>query len=174
MDIRKIGKTPLAVTEIGFGGAAIGGLDREGTREAAMETLQTAWDAGIRYFDTAPFYGFGLSERRTGDFLRDKPTLMPRVPPAPRARRDRVQRRTSQSAVSEADRELFQALRQKRLEIARAQNLPPYVIFHDKTLIELAAARPASRSEMASVPGVGEAKLERYGPAFLAVIAEHA
>uniref|UniRef100_UPI0013D1F95E aldo/keto reductase n=2 Tax=Pseudomonadota TaxID=1224 RepID=UPI0013D1F95E len=36
-------------------------------------TLQTAWDAGIRYFDTAPFYGFGLSERRTGDFLRDKP-----------------------------------------------------------------------------------------------------
>ena len=99
---------------------------------------------------------------------------MLRVPPAPRARRDRVQRRTSQSAVSEADRELFQALRQKRLEIARAQNLPPYVIFHDKTLIELAAARPASRSEMASVPGVGEAKLERYGPAFLAVIAEHA
>ena len=73
MDIRKIGKTPLAVTEIGFGGAAIGGLYRECTRDAAMETLQTAWDAGIRYFDTAPFYGFGLSERRTGDFLRDKP-----------------------------------------------------------------------------------------------------
>jgi D-threo-aldose 1-dehydrogenase len=73
LDIRKIGKTPLAVTEIGFGGAAIGGLYRECTRDAAMETLQTAWDAGIRYFDTAPFYGFGLSERRTGDFLRDKP-----------------------------------------------------------------------------------------------------
>jgi D-threo-aldose 1-dehydrogenase len=38
-----------------------------------METLQTAWEAGLRYFDTAPFYGFGLSERRTGDFLRYKP-----------------------------------------------------------------------------------------------------
>ncbi len=52
--------------------------------------------------------------------------------------------------------------------------MPPYVIFHDKTLIELAATRPSSRDEMANVPGVGEAKLGRYGPAFLAVIAEHA
>lgn len=73
MDIRTIGKTPFAVTQFGFGGAAIGGLYRECTQEAAMETLQAAWDAGMRYFDTAPFYGFGLSERRTGDFLRSKP-----------------------------------------------------------------------------------------------------
>ena len=47
------------------------------------------------------------------------------------------------------------------MEIARAQNVPPYVIFHDKTLIELAAAKPSSRTEMADVPGVGEAKLDR-------------
>jgi len=52
--------------------------------------------------------------------------------------------------------------------------VPPYVIFHDWTLIELAAAKPTSRAEMAGVPGVGEAKLTRYGPAFLMVIAEHA
>jgi ATP-dependent DNA helicase RecQ len=85
-----------------------------------------------------------------------------------------VVRSGAESAIAEADRALFAALRQKRLEIARAQNVPPYVIFHDKTLIELAAARPASRREMAEVPGVGEAKLDRYGPAFLSVIAEHA
>ncbi|TIT75860.1 MAG: aldo/keto reductase, partial [Mesorhizobium sp.] len=48
-------------------------LYRACPREPAMETLQTAWDGGLRYFDTAPFYGFGLSERRTGDFLREKP-----------------------------------------------------------------------------------------------------
>ena len=51
--------------------------------------------------------------------------------------------------------------------------MPPYVIFHDRTLVELAAARPKSRAKMADVPGVGEAKLDRYGPAFLAVIADH-
>jgi ATP-dependent DNA helicase RecQ len=47
------------------------------------------------------------------------------------------------------------------------------VIFHDRTLIELAAAKPSSRAEMAEVSGVGEAKLDRYGPAFLAVIEEY-
>jgi ATP-dependent DNA helicase RecQ len=117
----------------------------------------------------------GLSIAPAGrDFLRDKPTLMLRAPATPRDRRDKVTRSAVQSAVAEADRDLFQALRRKRLEMARAQNVPPYVIFHDKTLIELAAARPASRAEMTNVPGVGEAKLDRYGPAFLAVIAEHA
>ena len=59
-----------------------------------------------------------------------------------RAGRGKVTRSAAQSAVADADRDLFQALRQKRTEMARAQNVPPYVIFHDKTLIELAAARP--------------------------------
>jgi ATP-dependent DNA helicase RecQ len=99
---------------------------------------------------------------------------MLRVPPPARARRDRAARGTAQPQMAEGDRTLFQALRQKRLDIARAQNVPPYVVFHDKTLMELAAARPSSRAEMAGVPGVGEAKLDRYGPAFLSVIAEHA
>ena len=100
---------------------------------------------------------------------------MLRVPRAPRARRGKAASGPGPAAVvAEADRDLFQLLRQKRMEIARLQNVPPYVIFHDKTLIELAAARPASRSEMARVPGVGEAKLDRYGPAFLSVIADHA
>ncbi len=117
----------------------------------------------------------GLSIAPAGrEFLRDKPTLMLRAPGPVRARRGKVARTETQSAVGEADRDLFQALRQKRKDMASAQNVPPYVIFHDKTLIELAALRPSSRAQMANVPGVGEAKLDRYGPAFLAVIAEHA
>ncbi|WP_149739185.1 aldo/keto reductase [Rhizobium sp. RU20A] len=70
---RRIGKTALEVTEWSFGTAALGGLYRECPRPQAMETLETAWDHGIRYFDTAPWYGLGLAERRVGDFLRDKP-----------------------------------------------------------------------------------------------------
>jgi ATP-dependent DNA helicase RecQ len=99
---------------------------------------------------------------------------MLREPKAPRARRGRIARTQAQAAIAGADHDLFQKLREKRMEIARAQNVPPYVIFHDRTLIELAAAKPSSRAEMANVPGVGEAKLDRYGPAFLSVIAEHA
>ncbi|WP_156830965.1 aldo/keto reductase [Kaistia granuli] len=70
---RPLGRTGLDVTEISFGGASIGNLYRAVSNEAAHETLQAAWDAGIRFFDTAPRYGHGLSERRLGDFLRDKP-----------------------------------------------------------------------------------------------------
>ena len=73
MKRRRIGKTALEVTEISFGGAAIGGLYRAAPRESAEATIAAAWDAGIRYFDTAPFYGFGLSEHRMGDVLREKP-----------------------------------------------------------------------------------------------------
>jgi len=73
MKTRTIGTTGLAVTEFSFGTAALGGLYRACPREIAMATLETAWDEAIRYFDTAPWYGFGLAERRTGDFLRDKP-----------------------------------------------------------------------------------------------------
>ena len=99
---------------------------------------------------------------------------MLRVPRKSKPSRGTVSRGKSvTSALSERDEALFQALREKRLEIARTQNVPPYVIFHDRTLIELATARPASRAQMADVPGVGDAKLERYGPAFLAVINAH-
>ena len=73
MRTRTIGRTGLAVTEFSIGTAALGGLYRAGPRDVAMATLQAAWDEGLRYFDTAPWYGFGLAERVTGDFLRDKP-----------------------------------------------------------------------------------------------------
>ncbi len=74
MKTRTIGRTGIAVTEFSFGTAALGGLYRACPRDVAMATLQAAWDEDLRYFDTAPWYGFGLAERVTGDFLRDKPS----------------------------------------------------------------------------------------------------
>ncbi|HXA41473.1 MAG TPA: RecQ family ATP-dependent DNA helicase [Candidatus Solibacter sp.] len=66
----------------------------------------------------------------------------------------------------------FDALRQWRLEIARKAEMPPYVIFHDKTLAEIARVRPVSMADLAGVSGVGPAKLERYGADLLEVIGE--
>lgn len=156
------------------------GHDRISTFGIGKEHDNRTWRAILRQLITLRLVDVdlaghgGLSIAPAGrDFLRDKPTLMLRAPRPPRARRERVARGAAQSAVAESDQSLFQALRQKRMEIARAQNLPPYVIFHDRTLVELAAAKPSSRAEMADVPGVGETKLDRYGPAFLAVIEEH-
>jgi D-threo-aldose 1-dehydrogenase len=70
---RPIGKTGLEISRIGFGGAPIGDVVRAPSYAGAEDLLSAAWDSGIRYFDTAPFYGAGLSERRIGDFLRAKP-----------------------------------------------------------------------------------------------------
>ena len=68
---------------------------------------------------------------------------------------------------------LIDALRAWRASQARAQGVPAYVILHDKTLHELAAARPASRDELLDVPGIGQAKAERYGDDLLVLIARH-
>jgi ATP-dependent DNA helicase RecQ len=64
----------------------------------------------------------------------------------------------------------FEALRQWRVNCARLAKLPPYVIFHDKTLAEIARLRPESLGELAAIAGVGPTKLERYGAAVLAAI----
>lgn len=69
MKTRRIGKSRVEVTEVSFGCASIGNLYREVSDEDAQAVLQTAWVAGIRYFDTAPHYGRGLSEMRLGRFL---------------------------------------------------------------------------------------------------------
>lgn len=63
----------LSFTELGFGTAPLGNLYRAMSEDNADATLDAAWDAGIRYFDTAPLYGLGLAETRLNRFLRDKP-----------------------------------------------------------------------------------------------------
>ena len=62
-------RSGLSVTELGFGAAQLGNLFRETTDDEAKAAVEAAWDAGIRYFDTAPHYGLGLSERRLGAAL---------------------------------------------------------------------------------------------------------
>ena len=73
MLLRNLGKTAVRATEIGFGAAPLGNLFAVVTDEDAQASLKTAWDSGCRFFDTAPLYGYGLSERRVGDALREKP-----------------------------------------------------------------------------------------------------
>lgn len=70
---RPIARTGLRLTELGFGAASIGNLYRETTDADAEEAIDAAWRSGIRYFDTAPHYGLGLSERRLGRALRKYP-----------------------------------------------------------------------------------------------------
>ncbi len=74
------------------------------------------------------------------------------------------------ASLAEGDEGLFQALRALRKRLADEQQVPPYVIFSDATLVEMAAQRPATLDELLLVNGVGQQKLGRYGAAFLEVI----
>lgn len=74
MKSRALSRRPtVTLTEIGFGGAQAGNLHRATTDDEFAAAFDTAWDAGIRYFDTAPHYGLGLSETRLGEALRQHP-----------------------------------------------------------------------------------------------------
>ncbi|MFE2061111.1 aldo/keto reductase [Streptomyces sp. NPDC059467] len=73
MHQRNIQNTSVSLTELGFGASVIGNLYRVTPVDDATAAIDAAWDAGIRYFDTAPHYGLGLSERRLGAALRDRP-----------------------------------------------------------------------------------------------------
>jgi ATP-dependent DNA helicase RecQ len=96
-----------------------------------------------------------------------KVTLRRELPPKGTKKEARAQKAAAMPVAAQA---LFDDLRAERARIAKAQGVPPYVVFHDTTLRAMAAARPQALEAMAELPGVGRAKLERYGPAFLAVI----
>lgn len=70
---RKIGTTDLSVPTLGFGAAPLGGLFAKVDKSEGEDALRSALDSGMTYVDTAPFYGFGKSERRVGDLLRSRP-----------------------------------------------------------------------------------------------------
>jgi D-threo-aldose 1-dehydrogenase len=72
-DRHRVGSTALELPPMGFGAAHLGGMYHRVSGETAHATLKAAWDGGVRYFDSAPFYGRGLSEHRVGDFLIDRP-----------------------------------------------------------------------------------------------------
>ena len=86
----------------------------------------------------------------------------------------RARRRRAGGAGNPDGDPLFEALRSCRRDLAMSAGVPPYVIFHDSTLREMAELKPASLSALSEISGVGVAKLERYGQAFVDVVRAHA
>ena len=80
---------------------------------------------------------------------------------------------TSNIINNQSDKELYDALKAKRLELAQSYNLPPYIIFHDKTLQEMTVNKPISHNQLKEISGVGASKLNRYGDIFIEVITNH-
>ena len=112
-------------------------------------------------------YGALVLTQTSRPLLRGDVTLRLREDPTTPAR---SRKRRGAQPVAEADMGLWNALRACRKELADAQGVPPYVIFHDATLAEMIAARPRTDDQLLGVTGVGRSKLDKYGEAFLRVI----
>jgi len=89
-------------------------------------------------------------------------------------KRERRRRGAANGAANPIGDALFEALRAKRRELAQEAQVPPYVIFHDSVLREMAAAKPGNLTALGRISGVGARKLEAYGDAFLNVIRDAA
>jgi ATP-dependent DNA helicase RecQ len=166
-----LGESDERIDRLGHDKLSTFGIGGEHDRDAWRSIVRQLVAHGLIIVDVAGHGGLSISPEGRA-FLREKPALSLRV--LKKARRDRKSRdRQTAQAFPAADRDLFEKLRVKRLELAKAQNVPPYVIFHDKTLAEMAARRPRSVAEFAAIPGAGQVKLARYGDAFLMVINEH-
>src|ERR1700760_4680789 len=163
-----LGESDERIVRLGHDKLSTFGIGKEHDRNAWRSIIRQLVAHGLVAVDVAGHGGLSISGQGR-QFLREKTPLSLRA--LKEASRDRksVRRETAQSLPA-ADRALFERLRAKRLELAKAQNVPPYVIFHDKTLAEMAARLPRSMAEFAAIPGAGEVKLARYGEAFLKVI----
>ena len=123
---------------------------------------------GLLSVDLERFGALRLEER-CRPLLRGEETI--------ELRRDLKQKTTKRQTRSplpnDIDVTLWEALRDCRRGFAEEQNVPPYVIFHDSTLQEMCVSLPSSLERLAEISGVGERKLEKYGPAFVGVIIQH-
>ena len=129
--------------------------------------------------DGRPLVALGAAEAVKAVY-RGERRVQVRKPATPhRAARPARQARGARSGGGETlqvqpkDQGLFEALRAWRRTEAQGQALPPYVIFHDRTLADIAMMRPRNLGELASCNGVGQGKLDRYGAAVLAIVREN-
>jgi ATP-dependent DNA helicase RecQ len=131
--------------------------------------------AGLLEADMAAYGGLKLTEAAR-PVLKGEQEVWLRRDPEPEKRMSKAERsaRAKEAFEGANDDPLWQALKAKRLELAREQGVPPYVIFHDSTLLEIHNRKPQTLDEMGQISGIGQAKLQKYGDEFLQVLKEMA
>ncbi len=129
--------------------------------------------AGLMHPDASAMGALRLTDKARPVLSGDETVMLRRVAAAPPTAPRRSSRGRGADAgppLAAADQSLFDALRAERARIAEEASVPAYVVFHDSTLREMATRRPADAVALRQVPGIGAAKMEKYGEQFLAVI----
>lgn len=162
------GSNNQRVREYGHDKLAVYGIGKDKSQEHWVSVLRQLIHLGLITQNIANYSALQLTESAR-PVLRGEVPLQLAVP--------RIQnikpRQTARSYGGNYDKKLFAKLRKLRKSIADEENIPPFVVFNDATLIEMAEQCPVRANDLLLINGVGERKLERFGDAFMALIREH-
>ncbi|BDA82708.1 ATP-dependent DNA helicase RecQ [Aureimonas sp. SA4125] len=165
------GKVTEKVQRFGHESPAVFGAGKDIDAKVWQSILRQLTASGLLVVDHAAHGALKLGEGARAVFRGERQITLRKDRP----RKATETRRSGFASPAAADmpegaQRLFQALRAERLRIAKEQGVPPYVVFQDATLRAMSLTPPGSLEAMIALPGIGQAKLERYGEAFLAVI----
>ncbi|MBM5801442.1 MAG: ATP-dependent DNA helicase RecQ, partial [Cyanobacteria bacterium K_DeepCast_35m_m2_023] len=166
-----LGSSSERIRQLGHDQLSVHGIGKELDRNQWRTLVRQL--SGLGYLVPVPEGNGGLQlgpPERVRPLLRGELSLELPLPPPQRQSRRRGAQTPTQSDDLQPDDGLLSALKAWRRDQARQQGVPPYVVFHDRTLIELAACRPIDLAALGRIGGIGAAKLERYGAGLLAVL----
>ena len=147
------------------------GIGKELTANAWRSVFRQLVARGYLGVDHASYGGLFLNEKSRA-LLKGEEAIALRVDtqePSEKA----VKKARSKHSIADADHTLWEALRECRKQLAIENDVAPYVIFHDASLMDMLHYRPLTEAQFLSISGVGQSKLEKYGTAFLEVIRDH-
>jgi ATP-dependent DNA helicase RecQ len=169
-----LGKSTERTLQLGHEQLSVFGVGAELSDKQWRAVIRQLVAMGHLQSDSEGFGGFKLTETSRGVLRGETPVML-----REEAERKRIKRTKDQKAAAAAPGSatanihasaLFGALRNWRTATAREHNVPAYVILHDATLEGIAAARPRSKQQLRSIPGIGDKKLERYGDALMEIV----
>lgn len=144
------------------------GIGTEYTKQEWQNIFRQLVAHNLLHADVAGHGGLSITQKGR-EFLKNKDSLHFRKSNQ-KITTEKLKKEIKVNLQQPTDQTLFTALKTKRQELAKAQNVPAYLIFHDKTLTEIAKIKPKSLADMLQITGVGESKLKKYGQAFLDVV----
>lgn len=167
-----LGKTTAQIERFRHDRVSTFGIGKEYSSFQWQSIYRQLVAANLLTTDMGGFGGLRLTEKSQA-LLRGQQTIALRKESEVRKQKTKLAGKRESKVFPASGDQLWQALKNKRLELAREQGVPPYIIFHDTSLIEIHDKKPQTLDEFAMISGVGESKLQRYGHAFLKIIASH-
>lgn len=167
-----LGKISERMEKFGHTALSTFGIGTEHSAKEWQSLIRQLVARGYLYVDMDAHGGLKVTQEGI-DFLKKKPELQLRLDPKTIGGSAAKSGNKTDPALgldNESDKALFAELKALRMHIAKENNIPPYVVFHDKTLVDMVLRKPLSLMAMSSVPGVGQSKLEKYGQVFLDAI----